>query len=506
MRAWTTALLFGFLLAASAAHAGSQDGALPPSTAESVRAVEAARVANSQRAMSAIARDPARGVLRTMDVGDAPTAPLLAQLEKASPPQVQAPRTPAGEQLEWFLQTINARKGALSPQDAAQHFSKPFLQQVPPAQLAATFKQLSDALAPLRLTSVTEKSPLKLLAQVATRQGPARVSLAVSADASHTFDGLLVQPGAVVAPPTSWDALEASLAASGARTGLLAARLDSGKCVPVRAVRSSEELAIGSTFKLYVLLAVAAKVDAGTLSLNTPITVRDAWKSWPSGTLQSEPAGTQLPLRQVAQQMIAISDNTAADHLLHTVGREAVERALKRTHHAHPSLDLPFLTTRELFTLKLGVPPEAQARYAQMDEKARRVYLAQLDGQPLPPLSAAGKWKAPIAIDTLEWFASPEDLCHAMQALREEGKSQPGSPVLAVLAKNPGVTVDRSVWSYVGYKGGSEPGVMNLTFLLQRKADGAWFVLSLGANDPKHDIDQGKFVSLAEGALHLLSH
>ena len=70
------------------------------------------------------------------------------------------------------------------------------------------------------------------------------------------------------------------------------------------------------------------------------------------GRAQNVAAGTGVPLRRYAEPMISISDNTAADHLIHRLGRRAVEAQMTRFGMARPLLDTPFLTTRELFVLK----------------------------------------------------------------------------------------------------------------------------------------------------------
>ena len=51
--------------------------------------------------------------------------------------------------------------------------------------------------------------------------------------------------------------------------------------------------------------------------------IRDELDSLPSGTTQDEPPGTGLPVRELALRMIAMSDNTATDHLIDLVGRDA---------------------------------------------------------------------------------------------------------------------------------------------------------------------------------------
>ena len=108
-------------------------------------------------------------------------------------------------------------------------------------------------------------------------------------------------------------------------------------------------------------------------------------------------------------------------------------------------------------------------------------------------------WTEPRHIDTLEWFASSEDLCRVLATLGERARTKPQTaPVLDVLAKNPGLPVDAAVWPYVGFKGGSEPGVMNLSWLLRRKDD-RWFVVTLGVNDTKRELDEGKILGVATG-------
>jgi beta-lactamase class A len=77
--------------------------------------------------------------------------------------------------------------------------------------------------------------------------------------------------------------------------------------------------------KLYVLHALGDAVAAGKLSWDQPLTVTAQLKSLPSGVLQYEPEGTQISVLDAAAKMISISDNTAADMLIHLVGRSAVE-------------------------------------------------------------------------------------------------------------------------------------------------------------------------------------
>lgn len=78
-------------------------------------------------------------------------------------------------------------------------------------------------------------------------------------------------------------------------------------------------------------------------------------------------------------------------------------------------------------------------------------------------------------ISSLEWFASARDLCHAMNYLRLSTEAEPMLKGREILSINPGIS--RSLaneFAYVGYKGGSEPGVENLTYMLRGKNDTWW--------------------------------
>ncbi len=67
---------------------------------------------------------------------------------------------------------------------------------------------------------------------------------------------------------------------------------------------------------------------------------------------------------------------------------------------------------------------------------------------------------------------------------------------------NPGVQLDPATFSYVGYKGGSEPGVLTLGWLLRRASDNAWVVVTLGFADTAQPIDENLALYYALAAVH----
>ncbi|MEL6902914.1 MAG: serine hydrolase, partial [Cyanobacteria bacterium J06606_4] len=188
--------------------------------------------------------------------------------------------------------------------------------------------------------------------------------------------------------------------------------------------------------------ALQTQIENGERQWDEVVSLREEWKSLPSGFLQTWPAGSQLTIETLATLMISQSDNTATDHLLNLVGRDVVEALSERNQ--------PFLTTREAFVLKDPANRNILTRWRRSDE--RRTLLSALAALPLPAVSIFNE--GPQAID-VEWFFTAQALCEAMEKVAE----------LPLMSINPGL-VDPATWQKVAYKGGSEPGVENFTTYL----------------------------------------
>ncbi len=246
-------------------------------------------------------------------------------------------------------------------------------------------------------------------------------------------------------------------------------------------------------------------VEAGALGWETPLTVTEDLRSLPSGTLQEEPDGTVVTVREAAELMISISDNTAADMLIDAVGRNAVEDEQAALGHHDPTLNTPFLTTRELFQLGWGEQTQVGARWASADVDERREILEQLPKGTLDiePKSVTD----PVWQLGLDWFATGADLRAAHLGLQELAETEAGQPVREILAINPGVGISiGDEWTYVGFKGGSSVGELAGSWYVER-ADGESFTLSIQAasQDPADLTDTQAYFGQIEDALALLA-
>ncbi len=288
----------------------------------------------------------------------------------------------------------------------------------------------------------------------------------------------------------SWKAVGAAFAAVAPEVSFLAAEAIDGDCYPVYGVQSDRRVGVASTFKLYVLAELARHVATERASWDEVLPISDAWKSKPSGAMRYEAPGTEHTLRFYAERMIAESDNTATDHLIARLGRENVESVQRILGHGAPEMNTPLLMTRELFAIKIAADPVLVDAYVHApDDEQRRILEEDVAPVRLAP-EGWGNWSGPEWIESIEWFASAQDICLALARLQEMSERPDLRPVTQILALNRGGTIfDRATWPYAGFKMGFEAGVYNLTWLL-RRADGRRFVVTAGFNDPTSDIDQ----------------
>uniref|UniRef100_A0A7C3HBK3 Serine hydrolase n=1 Tax=Meiothermus ruber TaxID=277 RepID=A0A7C3HBK3_MEIRU len=350
----------------------------------------------------------------------------------------------------------------------AEWFAPAFLQQVPLAQVEAILQQLLGGLG--RYEGVEPDGPNF---RVNFERGvvPAQISL----DSEGRIQGLFFRPPQPKAALTP----EQLLAEYRKLPGEVSVLVLEGPQERL-SLNADRALAVGSSFKLAVLEALRQQIEAGQRRWSDTVPLRPEWKSLPSGTLQNLPDGTPLSLEQYATQMISISDNTATDALISIVGRAEVEKLAPRNR--------PFLTTREAFVLKNPQNREWLERY-RANPAERAALLPQLARLPLPDVSVfAG---GPVAID-VEWFFSTRELCTLM------GRVQ----ALPLMSLNPGLA-NPADWQRVAYKGGSEPGVLNLTTWLTAK-NGRQYCVSATWNNPQARLDENQFFLLYTSLLNSL--
>lgn len=423
-------------------------------------------------------------VLLSLGATLATLAPLAAQ-EVATDEQAVA-----GTLEQRTAQVVGLINGTLDPQEAA---ADSFLQAIPPEQLRAFGAQLTAQFGQaLAVESIEPVGATRAAITIRMERALASGGIAIQAQPPGKITELLLQSFTPI--DDSADKITADLVTMPGSAAVWFGPLDGE---PMFAFGDpQQQLALGSTFKLYVLAALERAVAEGRLGWDDVVMLGD--KSFPSGITQNWPDGAPLTLHTAAILMISISDNTATDLLIDAVGRDAVEAEMRATGHSSPALSTPFLKTVEMFVLKGG---DQGVAYAQADEAGRRAILGELvtQGVDPAPILAVFSGGAPKMIDTIEWFASMEDQLGLMRRLAET-EDDTARQIMAVNTALGGGA--RAGWSYVGYKGGSESGVRNLSWLL-RDAAGAWHMLALGWNNPAAEIDTAALMAVAQRILAL---
>lgn len=375
-------------------------------------------------------------------------------------------------------------------------FSESLLAVVPPDKMAAILAGMHAEGGPVRAIEEVERSgPNKARQRWLQADHAVPVDLAIGGEPAR-IEGIFFGP-----PTPRQDSLArvlADLAALPGKTSMCLMDLTSAPR-ELASLRPDERRAIGSGFKLWILGALVEDIEAGRRTWADVVALRDELRSLPAGDLRDWPRGSPLTLHTLATLMISVSDNTATDHLLEIVGRERVEAMQAPMGHGDPARNVPMLSTLEMFRLKLEPGRARAATWLTTDPRGRRAMLAEMRGTPRGELA---EFEGPILVSEIEWFASCRELVAAMDWFRRRDPGGPARLGLELMAVNPGIAPEPGTYSYVGYKGGSEPGVLCFVQLL-RTAAGRWLAVAWAWNDPDREVELGKLAGLAKRVLAL---
>lgn len=238
-------------------------------------------------------------------------------------------------------------------------------------------------------------------------------------------------------------------------------------------------LAVGSSFKLSYVAALADAIQAGRLSWAQTVPLQEKWRALPTGILQAWPAGVPMTVEALAGLMISLSDNTATDAVMDLVGREPIQK------YAYGND--PILTPREYLVLSGDDQADARRRFLAAAPAQRADILKAIATAPLPEIGKIGV----VSPSPLEWHYSARQLCTLMERVH----------TLPIMQINPGVA-GRSDWHEIAFKGGGDHGVFNLTTRLA-PASGEPYCLSVTINSG-HDLNETQIVAALTGLVFFL--
>ena len=423
--------------------------------------------------------------------GDAAFVDQLRQIGERVGASRETTKKPVSEERA-FLQAARSVADRISPEpgDVSSLFtpeflSKPNVSTNEVRELLSSFYRRSGSVVsiePIRRTGLQGSVRFHY-----SKGASQRVDLRLRSVGDPRLDGLMFHPAA--GPWKSAKDVMAAFSRLPGKTALQLSSIDEDKLLLSK--DPEQAVALGSAFKLYILQLLAEKG-----LWDAPVTIQDDLKSWPSGVMQDLPAGTTLPALAYARKMISISDNTATDHLHHLVGRADLEASLARLGNRHASANAPFLSTHEIFWIKTH--PDETRRWLGLDVGGRRAMLKEREGVPLGAPPEHFDWRLPIAVEQIEWFASPGDMCRLLATMDRQRVPQ----VFETLAINPLLDFPEERFTYAGFKGGSEPGVLFFAFLFHSKA-GHSYCLAAGQTDASAALDQEGLMEMLQSLLYL---
>jgi beta-lactamase class A len=383
----------------------------------------------------------------------------------------------------------------------ADYFDPVFQAAIPEAQFkafaASVIAQYGAAIAVEKAESPDGRTGTILLR---FEKGVGTVLIEVDPAGGQRVTGLRVT-GFTVADD-SYANVAAEIAALPGQTGFLVAELSEAGIVPLASAHVDRQFAVGSTIKLYILDELAAEVAAGKRKWSDVVPLSHF--SFSSAATANWPADTPVTLQTLANWMISVSDNGATDTLIHLLGREPIEARMRAAGHSDPSRNIPMLTTVEAFALKGNNFNDLRPIFIKSDDATqRRLIESNQHRLTLDHVDGVSFTAGPRFIESLEWFASPNDIARLMVDLRV----RQSKTLLAAMAINNGVgPVAAADWTYLGYKGGSENGVLSMSLLGERKSDGRWFVVTASWNNPAANVATEPLVGLVSRLLALAAH
>ncbi|MBV7259976.1 serine hydrolase [Erythrobacter crassostreae] len=423
------------------------------------------------------------------------TAPLALPISHAAaqdaPSSEAEPVAPIQMRSEQVVALVNGELDV----PLEEVFTEGFLQAVPPAQLTGLSAQLTSQFGrALEVETLEPDTGTRSALAIRMERAVGRGGIAIDPQDGNRINELLFR---------SFDPLNDSaekiineLNALPGNVGAYFGPLDGTN--PAISINPDEQFAIGSTFKIYVLAALNRRITSGKEAWDSTTDLSITRRSFPSGMMQDWPDPAPVTLQTLATMMISISDNTATDTLMRHVGVDAVIDEMIASGHSTPAKNVPFLTTREMFALKAaGDETLTQYRAASVSDKAEilhRLNDSDLDVNRIQSTFSGG----PVALD-VEWFASPNDLRKLYIHMLDQGSGVP----LKIMSVNPSMADNGwQNWASAHYKGGSEPGVLNLTWLLYTKA-GLPYVLTLSWNDADANLDETALELIAQRIMAL---
>ena len=298
--------------------------------------------------------------------------------------------------------------------------------------------------------------------------------------------------------------------ASADDNSLLVARINrANQCVPILERNSTIPRATASLFKIWSLGSLARAIDDGSVSPSEDIPLQTDLFALGS-RLNSEPEGLPISVRDMANLMIGVSDNTATDHIHAILNQELLASTVNLFNHASPELMQPFLSISQNFSIFFSFSLAVAESYVEGSEAFQSDFF-ESDILPLGSVLGGSFFNDSLLVDGA-WQASPVDACNAFASLRAFPPSSAAFDVIdfamSAGVAQPGI---RERWDRVWFKGGNLIGqnndqrVLTLAWFLESAQFGRFVVVAMANNRVAGNIDTFVSQSLTSRILETLA-
>ncbi len=405
----------------------------------------------------------------------------------------------AMDHLQTFLRLLRGEDIELQESD----FTLQMRSRRPVGELQSAFQQLGASNGGYANLGIIDHGPGVVTTVIKAQQSEARARLSImfEPDGERRIDGVLIHPD--LPSYDSWAQFTEALENSGADASVsIAELLPDGSAETLFSYKEDRSLAIAYHARLFVLDALVEKIAAGEADWLDVVLVRDDLKSLaPGATLDAE-EGSALTIAELAQRMMIDGDHSANDHLFAELGRERIERAMvKRV--ARTARNIPFLSTREAFNIRLILTEKYIEHWANRDNAGQRELLKEIDT--IVVAEAVYKtWSRPVAVPVVGWFATAKELNELFVALYLDGRTPRQVTLGGIINELPPAFVDSTIWTSSKSLASIEPGIIAGTWLLAHR-DGRIFVMSAVFNSPENPISAPVVGALLVAAAETLS-
>ena len=433
------------------------------------------------------------------------------------------PAGPASDQLSWLIEQLAADSTSLA--DINERFTPGFIQNVPAVELQNFIDGLRNGnFRNAQVIDAITVTPVTVTAIIRNDEPNAIegfLNLTTLFAGTGQIDQLTVSNFGGSAQfvndqNLTLDQAADDFLATGTDNSLLVARINSSNQCDVIVERQADTpRTIASIFKVWVLGALAQAIEDGTIAADAIVELDPAQFAL-GGVINTNPAGTEFPIADMATLMIGISDNTATDHIHNLLPQSLLDSMVTAYGHATPALMQPLLSISQQFSLFFSFPLDIASSYVNGTESFQAQFLVN-EIEPIGSVLNGPFFHNTLLVDAA-WMASPIDICNAYARLREfPGGTEAFEIVDRAMSSSVAQPDVRGAWDRVWYKGGSLNGsdasvanerrVLTHAWFLESAERGRFFVSAL-ANNPvpgNGTIDDFEVQSLTSRILQLVS-